>query len=66
MRVYALLRRVHALIHVLQTDDILPFRTSLTAEYALLLAAAPLGLGLAEDEVRRIAASGMQTRFTSM
>ncbi|KAJ7206323.1 Metallo-dependent hydrolase [Mycena pura] len=47
------------------TDDTLPFRTSLDAEYALLLAAAPLGLGLGEDEVRRIAEMGMRARFTA-
>ncbi|KAG8984607.1 hypothetical protein FRB90_005201 [Tulasnella sp. 427] len=37
------------------TDDILPFRTSLTAEYALLLAKPPLGLGLTEEQVEKIA-----------
>ncbi|KAJ7615418.1 Metallo-dependent hydrolase [Roridomyces roridus] len=45
------------------TDDTLPFRTSLLGEYALLLAAPPLGLGLSENEVRRIAAMGMNARF---
>lgn len=45
------------------TDDILPFRTTLTAEYALLLAAPPLGLGLGLDEVRSIAENGMASRF---
>ncbi|KAF5376954.1 hypothetical protein D9615_007251 [Tricholomella constricta] len=32
------------------TDDVLPFRTSLIAEYALLLAPQPWGLGLSEAE----------------
>ncbi|KAK2459794.1 hypothetical protein APHAL10511_008226 [Amanita phalloides] len=32
------------------TDDILPFRTSLLGEYALLMAQPPLGLGLSEEE----------------
>ncbi|KAF7364557.1 Metallo-dependent hydrolase [Mycena venus] len=45
------------------TDDTLPFRTSLTGEYALLLAAQPLGLGLSEGEVRRIAEMSMAARF---
>ncbi|KIO26303.1 hypothetical protein M407DRAFT_74594 [Tulasnella calospora MUT 4182] len=47
------------------TDDILPFRTSLAAEYALLLAKAPLGLGLTEEQVEKIARFGMASRFTS-
>ncbi|EDQ98742.1 uncharacterized protein LACBIDRAFT_296801 [Laccaria bicolor S238N-H82] len=46
------------------TDDILPFRTSLLAEYALLLAQPPLGLGLTEDEVREIGEMSLQARFT--
>ncbi|KAJ3859709.1 hypothetical protein EV359DRAFT_50422 [Lentinula novae-zelandiae] len=37
------------------TDDTLPFRTSLTAEYALLLAPPPLGLGLTREQVRKVA-----------
>ncbi|GAW01630.1 Metallo-dependent hydrolase [Lentinula edodes] len=37
------------------TDDTLPFRTSLTAEYALLLALPPLGLGLTREEVQKVA-----------
>ncbi|KAJ7482973.1 Metallo-dependent hydrolase [Mycena galericulata] len=45
------------------TDDTLPFRTSLEGEYALLMAQPPLGLGLSEDEVRRIAEMGMSARF---
>ncbi|KAF8215380.1 Metallo-dependent hydrolase [Mycena galopus ATCC 62051] len=45
------------------TDDTLPFRTSLDGEYALLLAAQPLGLGLSETEVKRIAEMGMKARF---
>ncbi|CAE6502440.1 unnamed protein product [Rhizoctonia solani] len=47
----------------ISTDDILPFKTSLLAEYALLMAPMPLGLGLAEDEVRKIAAGGWESRF---
>lgn len=46
------------------TDDILPFKTSLIAEYALLMAAPPLGLGLGEDDVRNIAYGGSQSRFS--
>ncbi|TRM58091.1 Metallo-dependent hydrolase [Schizophyllum amplum] len=45
------------------TDDALPFRTNLVAEYALLLAPRPLGLGLSELEVARIAEMGMGGRF---
>ncbi|KAJ7242880.1 hypothetical protein B0H12DRAFT_1055486 [Mycena haematopus] len=45
------------------TDDILPFQTSLIAEYALLLARAPLGLGLSETEVHRIAGMSMDNRM---
>lgn len=45
---------------VICTDDPLPFRTTLTEEYALLLAAQPLGLGLKEGEVERIAAMGLK------
>ncbi|THU92303.1 adenosine deaminase-like protein [Dendrothele bispora CBS 962.96] len=45
------------------TDDILPFRNSLLGEYALLLAKAPYGLGLSEDEVARIAQMSMESRF---
>ncbi|KAJ7245354.1 Metallo-dependent hydrolase [Mycena haematopus] len=45
------------------TDDTLPFRTSLPGEYALLLASHPLGLGLSEAEVARIAEMGMAARF---
>ncbi|KAG8908491.1 hypothetical protein FRB99_005849 [Tulasnella sp. 403] len=41
------------------TDDTLPFRTSMTAEYALLMAEPPLGLGLTTDEMKEIAAMGM-------
>ncbi|CAE6428083.1 unnamed protein product [Rhizoctonia solani] len=47
----------------ISTDDILPFRTSLLAEYALLMAPLPRGLGLAEDEIRKIAAGGWESRF---
>lgn len=46
-----------------QTDDILPFRTSLIGEYALLIAPPPFGLGLSEDEVRAIAKMSMDARF---
>ncbi|KAF9449335.1 Metallo-dependent hydrolase [Macrolepiota fuliginosa MF-IS2] len=47
------------------TDDILPFRNSLTAEYALLLAEPPLGLGLTEGEVRMIAEMSLYSRFSA-
>jgi adenosine deaminase len=47
----------------LQTDDILPFKTSLVGEYAMLLALAPYGLGLTEEQVQRIAEMGMNARF---
>ncbi|KAF8626465.1 hypothetical protein AX15_004866 [Amanita polypyramis BW_CC] len=47
------------------TDDILPFRTSLLGEYALLMAPAPVGLGLSEKEVGLIAEMGMTARFDS-
>jgi len=46
------------------TDDTLPFRTSLTAEYALLLAPSPLGLGLSEEDVARIARSSFDAAFS--
>ncbi|KAJ7920821.1 hypothetical protein B0H13DRAFT_2249666 [Mycena leptocephala] len=48
------------------TDDVLPFQTSLLAEYALLLAKAPLGLGLSETEVHRIAGMSMDNRMCSL
>ncbi|KZT57900.1 adenosine deaminase-like protein [Calocera cornea HHB12733] len=48
---------------VICTDDTLPFRNSLFEEYALLLAAPPLGLGLSGAEVERIAHVGMQATF---
>ncbi|KAK7047208.1 hypothetical protein VNI00_006874 [Paramarasmius palmivorus] len=47
------------------TDDLLPFRNSLLAEYALLLAQPPLGLGLSEDEVAKIAEMSVQSAFKS-
>ncbi|KAI6000936.1 Metallo-dependent hydrolase [Pisolithus marmoratus] len=46
------------------TDDTLPFRTTLLGEYAQLLAKPPLGLGLSRKQVRRIAAMGMEARFS--
>jgi len=46
-----------------QTDDILPFRNSLLSEYALLMAKAPLGLGLSRPEVQKIAKMSMDARF---
>ncbi|KZP26063.1 Metallo-dependent hydrolase [Athelia psychrophila] len=46
------------------TDDTLPFRNSLLGEYALLLAARPLGLGLSENEVETVAAGSWAGRFT--
>ncbi|KAF9031374.1 adenosine deaminase-like protein [Hymenopellis radicata] len=45
------------------TDDILPFRNSLLSEYALLMAPQPLGLGLSEDEIRKVADMSMKSRF---
>ncbi|KIJ23451.1 hypothetical protein M422DRAFT_195892, partial [Sphaerobolus stellatus SS14] len=45
------------------TDDILPFRNSLLGEYALLMAKAPIGLGLTEDEIRRIAEMSFECKF---
>jgi adenosine deaminase len=48
---------------IICTDDILPFRTSLNEEYALLLAQPPLGLGLSEERIRRIADEGFRNRF---
>lgn len=46
-----------------QTDDILPFRNSILAEYALLMAPKPVGLGLSESEIETVARMGMQSRF---
>ncbi|KAJ4481039.1 adenosine deaminase-like protein [Lentinula aciculospora] len=48
------------------TDDTLPFRTSLTAEYALLLASPPLGLGLSQTEVEKIARNSLEVAFLRM
>ncbi|KAF9229777.1 Metallo-dependent hydrolase [Gyrodon lividus] len=48
---------------VICTDDTLPFRTTLLAEYALLLAKPPFGLGLSRGEVSNIAEMGMGARF---
>ncbi|KDR72171.1 hypothetical protein GALMADRAFT_158934 [Galerina marginata CBS 339.88] len=45
------------------TDDILPFRNSLLAEYALLLARPPYGLGLSEEQVRRVGEMSLEARF---
>ncbi|KIK56203.1 hypothetical protein GYMLUDRAFT_174637 [Collybiopsis luxurians FD-317 M1] len=45
------------------TDDTLPFRNSLTAEYALLLAPPPIGLGLTEAQVERIAKNSLEVAF---
>ncbi|TDL25480.1 Metallo-dependent hydrolase [Rickenella mellea] len=45
------------------TDDILPFRNSLIGEYALLLAQPPLGLGVTEDKVQKLAEMSLQNRF---
>ncbi|KAG9121795.1 hypothetical protein FRC07_002097 [Ceratobasidium sp. 392] len=47
----------------ISTDDILPFRTTLVAEYAMLMAPPPLGLGLSEDETCKIAEGGLSSRF---
>ena len=48
---------------MLQTDDILPFKTSLVGEYALLLAKPPFGLGLTEDQVKRVGEMSLEARF---
>ncbi|KAI5121222.1 hypothetical protein M0805_007231 [Coniferiporia weirii] len=45
------------------TDDTLPFRNSLLGEYAMLMAPAPLGLGMKEEEVRVIARMSLDNRF---
>jgi len=45
------------------TDDILPFRTSMIGEYALLLAKPPFGLGLPEAQVERIAKMSFEIKF---
>ncbi|KAH8827710.1 hypothetical protein DL96DRAFT_1815047 [Flagelloscypha sp. PMI_526] len=45
------------------TDDTLIFQSTLTQEYALLLAKPPLGLGLSEEKVERLARDGMEARF---
>ncbi|KAG6817283.1 hypothetical protein H0H87_010625 [Tephrocybe sp. NHM501043] len=50
---------------VICTDDVLPFRTSLIGEYALLMAPQPLGLGLSEEEVRTVAQMSMDCRFAT-
>ncbi|KAI5994583.1 Metallo-dependent hydrolase [Pisolithus orientalis] len=47
------------------TDDTLPFRTTLLAEYAQLLAKPPLGLGLGREQVKRIAGDGHGSAFCS-
>lgn len=46
------------------TDDTLPFATSLLAEYALLVAQEPFGLGMAREEVVRVARGGVEGRFS--
>ncbi|THH06337.1 hypothetical protein EW146_g9641 [Bondarzewia mesenterica] len=45
------------------TDDVLPFRTSMIGEYALLMAPKPLGLALTEQEIARVAQMSMDSRF---
>ena len=35
----------------------------MTGEYALLMAAPPLGLGMSEEEVGKVARMGMECRF---
>ncbi|KAJ7583564.1 Metallo-dependent hydrolase [Mycena floridula] len=45
------------------TDDTLPFRNSLLGEYALLMAKPPLGLGLNEAEIARIADWSVKSRL---
>ena len=46
-----------------QTDDTLPFRNNIIGEYAMLLAAPPLGLGLSNQIAERLAQMGMAARF---
>jgi len=48
-----------------QTDDTLVFRNSLVEEYALLLAAPPLGLGLPHDKISLLAKMSLYVRFYS-
>ena len=55
----------HRSLMPLQTDDTLPFRTTLLAEYALLLAKPPHGLGLSRTEIQKIAEMSMNARFMS-
>jgi len=45
------------------TDDTLPFRNFLVGEYALLMAQPPYGLGLTENEIKRIAEMGFESKF---
>jgi adenosine deaminase len=49
----------------MQTDDTLVFRNSLVEEYALLLAAPPLGLGLPHDKISLLAKMSLYVRFYS-
>lgn len=46
-----------------KSDDTLVFRTTLLGEYALLLAERPLGLGLSEDVIKRLAEQSIESRF---
>jgi adenosine deaminase len=43
-----------------QTNDIVPFRNNLLGGYALPMAPPPYGLGLANEEVKRIAEMSLQ------
>ncbi|KAF5381891.1 hypothetical protein D9757_007598 [Collybiopsis confluens] len=46
------------------TDDTLPFRNSLKGEYALLLAPPPVGLGVTEAQVEKIAQGSLDAAFS--
>ncbi|KAH7106372.1 Metallo-dependent hydrolase [Auriculariales sp. MPI-PUGE-AT-0066] len=45
------------------TDDTLVFKSTLAGEYALLMAAPPLGLGLSESQIESIAKGGLDSSF---
>ncbi|PVG04039.1 Metallo-dependent hydrolase [Serendipita vermifera] len=45
------------------TDDTLVFRNNLLEEYAMLMASAPLGLGLSREAISRLAQMSMEARF---
>lgn len=53
----------HGLPLAICTDDTLVFRNDLVGEYALLMAAPPLGLGLSRDKVSLLAKMSLDVRF---